>query len=269
MNPILLAAGRQLTAGIILLPLCIREIRRDPDFHWKNLLSPLIPGVLLGIHFITWIGGARLIPAANATLIVNLTPAVTPFLLFFMAREKVNKWEGLGSILAIGGSIVLALSDMKLNREYFTGDLICLASMLTYAIYLVYSKRSMNGIWSYLVPLYLTGGLLCFAASFITTNPFKKTLTSQDWIAILGMGILSTVGGHSIMNWAMKHLRGQLVSLFHTTQFIFAGILGLMFFGEIPKWNFLLAGFIIITGLLLPLILSGPHKEEYPQPQKH
>jgi drug/metabolite transporter (DMT)-like permease len=269
MNPLLLASGRQMTAALILLPLFVREIRQDRDFQWKNLLTPIIPGILLGIHFITWNMGARMIPGANATLIVTLTPAVTPFFLLILAGERVTKWEGWGSLLAILGSIILAMSDLKLNREFFTGDLLCLISMVTFSIYMVFSKRYMKGIWTYLVPLYFTGGIFCFLASLMGGNPWQEGLTNQDWIAILGLGLVCTVGSHSIMNWAMKHIRGQIVSLFHTTQFLYAGIIGLIFFGELPEWNFLLAALIILTGLILPIVFSVPRKVVYPPRLKH
>lgn len=254
MNPLLLASGRQLTAALVLLPLFFKEMKQNKDFRPGDLKISLIPGVLLGIHFITWITGARMIPGANATLIVNLTPAVTPLLLYFLTRERTNRQEGIGSVLALSGSFVLAFSDLALNRDYFLGDLICFVSMLTLAAYLVFSKRSMKGIWTYLVPLYLTGGTVCFLASFFTTNPFRESLTRADWIAILGMGIVSTLGGHSIINWAMKHLRGQIVSLFHNTQFIYAGLIGFFVFKEIPRGNFFVAAVLIILGLIYPLL---------------
>ncbi|MCU0787405.1 MAG: DMT family transporter [Verrucomicrobia bacterium] len=41
--------------------------------------------MLLAVHFISWIAGARMTPGANASLLVNMTPAVMPFVLYLLA----------------------------------------------------------------------------------------------------------------------------------------------------------------------------------------
>jgi drug/metabolite transporter (DMT)-like permease len=258
MNPLLLSGGRLLTATIFLLPLAIKEYRDTGDkFRLSDILPSLIPGILLGFHFMTWITGARMIPSANATLIVNLTPAAMPFLLLFLTHERITLPEALGTVLVLGGSFILAYTDLKLEGDFFKGDLICFISMLAMAAYPVFSKKSMKGTFSYLVPLYFIAGIICLLTAFITGVPFNEAVTIHDWIAILGMGIISTLGGHSIINWAMKHMRGQVVSLFHTTQFFFAGIIGYTAFQEIPDKRFFFAALIIISGLIISIMSRG------------
>ena len=271
LEPVLLASYRLLTASLCLLPFFLREFKeKRADLRWYDLLIPCIPGVLLAIHFTTWITGARYIPSAHSTLIVNLTPAVTPLLLLLITGERMNRKEGAGSLLVLCGSFLMVYGDFHLDRAYLKGDVFCFFSMVTLATYLVFSKRSMKGIWTYLFPLYLTGGLLCFGLSFIFINPFETVLARQDIIAVAGLGIVCTVGGHSIMNWAMKKMRGQLVSLFNTTQFLYAGIMGYLFFGEIPRANFLMSGSVIVLGLIVSTVIpGGPRKAESPPPRKH
>lgn len=266
LDPILLASFRLLTAALFLFPLFLRELKSTPEpFTLKELLMPGIPGILLSLHFMTWITGARLIPSAHSTLIVNLTPALTPLFLLILTGERLRKQEGLGSIIVLSGSFLMVRNDFHLDPVYFKGDILCLISMITLASYLVFSKRFMKGLWTYLFPLYLIGGLICFLFALTRINPFAVVPTRGDIIAVFGLGIVCTIGGHSIMNWAMKKMRGQLVSLFNTTQFLFAGIMGYFIFREVPRGNFLLASAVIIAGLIISVLTpDGLRRAESP-----
>ncbi|MDC7220984.1 MAG: DMT family transporter [Spirochaetales bacterium] len=261
MNPMILSGARLLLASLLLLPLAMREYRDSGEpFRFKDVIPSLFPGLLLGFHFITWITGGRMIPSANATLIVNLTPAAMPFFLFLLTHERINRSEALGTGLVLMGSFILAYTDLQLGGDYFKGDMILFVSMLAMAAYPVFSKRSMKGTFSYLVPLYLTGSLLCFLTALLTGVDFTAPMTVNDWIALFGLGVVCTVGGHSIMNWSMKHMRGQIVSLFHTTQFFFAGIIGYIAFKEIPGRNFFISTVVILCGLIISITARSRRK---------
>src|SRR5690554_3403676 len=81
MQPITLSAFRLLVATIFLLPVFLRDYRRHKEqVTRKTLLASVWPAVMLYFHFISWLTGARLTPAVNASLIVNLVPLVMPAL---------------------------------------------------------------------------------------------------------------------------------------------------------------------------------------------
>jgi len=266
MHPIMLASFRMLLSALVLLPFYIKETHRPEEssrpFAWKDVKKAIIPGVLLGVHFISWIYGARMIPAANASLLVNLTPMVTPFILFFMVQEKVNRGEIAGSLIALAGCTYLALGDFSVKPEYFLGDMVTIGAMLAFALYQVIAKKHMTGLWRYLMPLYLTGGLFCFLVGCFITDPFASW-TWSDLISVIGLGLICTIGGHSIFNASMKTLRGQVVSVFHTSQFIYAGIMGYFILHEIPSKKLLIAAPLLVSGVIITVL---SHKQEKPIP---
>ena len=54
-------------------------------------------------------------------------------------------------------------------------------------------------------------------------------------IAIGGVFMLvPTIIGHSILNYSMKHLRGQVVSILNVLQFVSAGIMAYFIRDEVP-----------------------------------
>ena len=71
--PVMLAAYRLLMTCLLISPLFIRDYRRYHRGELKALFRSAIgPGVVLGVHFIGWVFGARMTTGANATLIVSL-----------------------------------------------------------------------------------------------------------------------------------------------------------------------------------------------------
>ena len=252
-DPVVLSAYRQLLAAFILLPLFIKDLKKQKKaFHLSQIYPSLIPGVFLGFHFISWILGARLVPGAHATLLTTMTPLVMPFVMYFLIRERITLIEGIGSLLSVGGAYYLGARDYKFASEYLMGDLLCFLSMIFLTLYLALARRNRKntGFWFYMIPLYLTGGVICTAIALIRGADFRVQ-TNGDWISILGLTIICTVAGHSINNFGMRKIRGQLVSLLNLTQTFFAAILCFLIFGEIPPVYFYPAAVLILSGPLL------------------
>jgi drug/metabolite transporter (DMT)-like permease len=210
---------------------------------------------VLALHFITWAVGARRTPAVNATLIVNMVPVVTPFLLVAFANESPNRSERLGTLFAISGVLLLAGFDFQFNRVYFQGDAICLISMVLFAVYLVMGRRNRNfpSLWLYLVPLYTAAAIFCLVISLFGVGPLQESYPMREVVLLLGLGIVPTVLGHSILNDAMKHFRGQVVSIVNLAQAVFAGVLAFFLLGEMPEIVFYPACGLMGFGAFLAL----------------
>ena len=158
-NETLLAAYRQLLAALLLTPLFIAEYRKHRATgaigSWRDLTVTIVPGIALGVHFLSWNYGVRLTDVVNSTLIVNLTPIALPFLLYFLLGEALNRRELWGTSLTLGGMALLLIAEFRLDTGKFRGDLICLASMLLYGYYLVMARKNRRfpSIWLYIAPL--------------------------------------------------------------------------------------------------------------------
>ena len=164
LDPILLAGYRLFVASLIMMPFYFRDLKKE-EKKVKDTFYAFWPGLVLSLHFISWVIGCRMTYAANATLIVNMVPAVMPFILYFMIKEVLTKNEVFGSLCAVSGIVFLMITDFKINEQHFRGDLICLGSMILFALYLVMSRkyRGKGSIWLYTVPLYFSAGIICFA----------------------------------------------------------------------------------------------------------
>ncbi len=260
-QPLLVASYRLLVAGVVLFPFFLRDLGRyDGSYGRQQLGWVILPALALAFHLGTWVVGARMTQTANAVLIANLTPVAMPFFVWIFYREKINRRELAGTLLAIIGLIWMTGETFLISRTDFVGDLICFISMLGFAMYLALGRRNSGRIslWLYMVPLYLIAGVLCLLAACFFVNPLKA-YTLNNVLLILGLTIFPTVIGHTVLNFSLKYFRGQVVSVANLGQILFGTLLGYLIFGDVPRGSFYAAGVLIIIGILVVLQGSQQH----------
>lgn len=256
--PLLIAAYRLFVAALLLTPLFLREVRRsETPYTWKQVSWSAVPALALAVHFMSWVIGARMTTASNASLLVNMLPVALPFFLWVFYRERVTSVEITGSGIAVSGVLLLSGASFRLSMQTFVGDMICLGSMLAFAVYMALGRMNSGRIslFTYLVPLYWMAGILCFVSAAFFINPIKP-YTLANILYIFGLGIIPTVIGHSILNYSLKYFRGQVVGIANLGQVIFAMLMGIVFFREIPTPVYFAAAVLILGGILYVMLFD-------------
>jgi len=254
--PVMLAAWRVLLATLMLSPAYLLARRRYGDGKMVEVLQrSLLPGIVLSAHFVTWVIGARLSLGANATIIVNLVPLAMPILLWLMFGEGMQRREWLATALAVAGLAVLAFDNLKLEAGHMLGDAVCLLSMFLFAFYLTLARRHARvaSLWLYVVPVYaVAGASSLLAAPFF--GPIAPSLELHNVTMVVGLAAVSTVIGHSALNFSMQHMRGQTVGVMTLAQFIVAGIIAYFLYAEVPSLLFYVASALMVTGMGMVVI---------------
>jgi len=249
-SALLLPAIRLVLASLFLSPLFFRALRKHP-YTWGHVRRSLIPG-------------ARMTGAANAVLLVTMLPAIMPLVMWLLVKELLTRRELLGTALCLTGVFILSYEGLRVSMATFLGDMVCFGSMIFYAFYLGLGRKNNDfaDLWLYVVPIYFFAGLMCYAITAAASEPLLPA-NAYEWGLVLGLTILPTVTGHTIMNYSMQTLRGQIVSIFSLTQFIFAAILAYFILGEVPHWQFYVAVVFVLAGALT-VIFHAPQvaKEE-------
>lgn len=257
--PILIAAIRLLLAVVFLAPVFLRDLRAHRGAYTRaHFQRTWLPALALALHLMSWTFGARMTLAAQATLIVNLVPIAIPFFLHALVGEKINRAEILGTAIAVGSVVLLTAHDAFRGHIDGWGNLVCFGSLLLFAWYLALGRRNRDfpSLWLYVVPLYFQAGLICLVCSLPWLGSFPAAST-REWSILIGMTLVPTVIGHSLLNLALRALRGQIVSLANVAQFVFATVMAFFLFGEHPTLSFYLASACVVAGIAL-VIFSAP-----------
>jgi len=255
-NPYLLAAYRLLIASVFMLPIFLREKNSYTlPYGIRQVRWSIIPGLLLGLHFITWNMGVALTPVANASLIVNTTPAVMPFFLWIFFRERINRIEVLGTLLALTGLLVLGFTRFDISDPSFRGHALTFISMLFLAAYMALGRKNSGRLplWLYMWPLYLSAGIFCLLFALPFVNPIKS-YSLTNILLFFGLAIIPTFGGHTLLNYSLKNFRGQVVSVANLSQIIFSALMGYLLLQEVPSSLFYLTAIFILAGVIIVLL---------------
>jgi drug/metabolite transporter (DMT)-like permease len=258
-QPVVLAALRLLIAALIMAPIAWREYRRhEAAFDRSHLRRTLLPSVVFALHMITWSIGARMTIVAQASLLVNFAPVAIPFFLHWLAGERINRAEIIGTVIALAGILVLSLRDALAGGGSIWGNVVCFISMLLFACYLALGRKNRDfpSIWLYMVPVYAQAGVICAVFAL----PWWRTFAVHDrheWLLMLGLALLPTIIGHSVLNGSMRRLRGQIVSLCNVGQFIFAGIMAWFLFHQAPPGSFYFASSLVVAGVAI-VVFAAP-----------
>lgn len=258
-DPVVLSSLRLLLAGLLLAPVFILEWRRHRGaFTRRHWLRTLPPSLLLAVHFSSWAYGARLTLTAQASLIVNLVPIAMPFFLYWLVRERLNRTEIAGTALALGGVALLTAHDAFAGGGDLRGNLICFGSMLLVTWYVALGRRNRDfpSLWLYVVPIYFQAGLICLVAALPALGQFSAG-SGREWLLILGLTCVPTILGHTLLNYAVRHLRGQVVGLANAAQFIFPVALAYVLFRERPAPVFYASAAIVLAGIAV-VVFSAP-----------
>ncbi len=249
----LLAMYRLLFAVALLAPIFLFALRQHRDaLTARRFLRCVPPGLLLAVHFISWAWGSRLTQVANASLIINLTPAIMPFLARFLIREEVTRREALGTLVALSGVAALSVDALQFDPQYFWGNAICFGSMITFAAYLALGRinRDFPSVWLYMVPIYAIAASACLLFSLV----FLDTLALSAWSEagwMLAMAILPTILGHIALNHSLRTVPAQTLAVVNLHQFVFAGLMGWLIFREAPRPVFYLAAALCVSGAII------------------
>lgn len=244
---------RVLIAALLLLPyelLCNREELLAIDK--KLLLLCLLSGCFLGLHFTCYFESIRYTSIASAVALVDTEVFFVAFMMFFIFRERIPGKAWIGIVLTFSGSLLIAMSDARGGDHILLGDLIALAGAACMAIYTMIGRACRKSLTTttYTFFVYTSAALTVLIILVCTKTPLFG-YGAINWLCALGMAVFCTLLGHSVFSWGLKYESPAFISTAKLLEPVFAGILGVLLFKEIPKMQVIIGGCIIILGVYI------------------
>lgn len=261
------AALRNVFATILLAPFAWVKIRHEVlAFSRKDYLLIGGAGVVLGLHFITWIESLYHTSVASGSVLVAITPIFLGILGFLFLRERLNILMVLSICVAVSGAILISIGTGSENvavaePNALFGNSLALTAALFYSIYLLIGRVVRQGTsWlGYVFPLY-------FVVS-ITTVIFALSqgvsLLGYDWTvyALCGaMAVGPSIIGHGSFNFAVKYLRAAILGVLGLLEPVIASLFAYFLFGEKPA-VLAMMGMSLVLGSVVWAVLLEREKQ--------
>jgi drug/metabolite transporter (DMT)-like permease len=245
-------------ATVLLAPWVVRDARRGALPRGRKQIGlVLVSGVFLAGHFLLWTASLNYTSVAASVLLVSLHPIIVSPLGKRLLGERVSRQMLAGVGLALAGTIVTCAGDFRVDSSAFGGDLLAIAGGLCLAGYLLIGRsvRADLGVAGYSAIVY---AVVCVIAALTALLDCVAHLPSpRVALACFGLALVCTIGGHTVYNWALRHVPVLLVSVSFLGEPPLTAVLALLILASVPSLATVLGGVLILAGLALALVEPG------------
>ena len=224
---LLVLAIRILIAFTALLPLAWKKGFRLHNLFTKRSFLYGIYGY--GGNLVLLTLGLKTCTANISAIIHGLFPVFMIILGYTMLNEAVTKNKVLGIMFSVVGVIIVSIGDLSQNSgTTIIGILLVTISVLTWAYYSVYAKKTAEGMDTFVL------SEICFGTGFLCVLPF--TILEQFFVtfsmpepkalvSLLYLGIMSGMVGILLWNYGLKKVDSTVSGIY----FNLMPVIGLFF----------------------------------------
>lgn len=255
-NAIALAAARMLFASLTAWVITLGGTKAQVATNRRASLLVVLAGVALAAHFAFWTVAVRTTTVAHATVLVSMHPVVVAAGARLVFRERLSFVTSIGLALALLGAVLLALGGSSAGRApVAAGNALAIAGAAALAVYLLAGRHVRQSVapWRYSALVYSVAALtlLPFAAPSVIATGIPQ---SDLWIAA-ALALVCTIGGHSLVSWALRDLPAVEVSAAILGEPVFATLLAIPLFGEVPTLLTAVGGVLVVVALAAPALM--------------
>ncbi len=216
----------------------------------KDWLLSILSGLALALHFILWFESLKHTSVSSSTTLVctEVVWVSLGWCIFMGGKLRPKAVAAIGAALL--GSVLIALADTSAGQAHLYGDLLSLASAVAVAVYMLLGravqKRLSTSVYTYIVYFACLAGLLAVCGIY------GFDLFAHSWVTPavgLALAVFSTILGHSVFSWCLRHFSPSFVSASKLCEPVVAALLAIPLFGEYPGWLQLLGGAVILVGV--------------------
>jgi drug/metabolite transporter (DMT)-like permease len=243
--------------AMILLALSSHNLRRL-DRHDLMLVS--VAGAFLSLHFATFIFAVKETTVANATFLVNTGPVMLAILSPIVIKERTTPREVIGVLVATLGILLVAYAGNDF-RTFGLGDISAIAAALLVAVYSLVGRYLRTGGVStqcYTSYVYAAATLVSLVMTQLLGGGTFRSYNAVNMLAILGLGIIPTLVGHSLYNYSLGSVKVVTANLFPLLEPVIASILAVLLFSEVPTLV-QIGGYSLIL-IAVAIVVSGLRK---------
>ncbi|MES0873893.1 DMT family transporter [Sinimarinibacterium thermocellulolyticum] len=211
-----------------------------------------LAGLFFAGDLAVWHQAIEFTSVANATLLANVAPVFVALAMWTLYGERISGRFALGLLLALAGAACLVADSLGISRQTAFGDLLGVIAAMFYAGYLIGVSRQRRVFDTVQVMFWTT------AAGAVVTLPLAVALgetlwpaSTREWGLLVGLALLSHVGGQGLIAYALAHLPAAFSSVSLLLQPVAASLFAWLLLAEAFGPLQALGGAIVLGGIVL------------------
>ena len=260
---------------VILVNALVGKLRGRPLFTFSLRGKPVYQLLLLGIvqpvaYFIFENYGILYTSSAVAGTIISAVPVCCILMDVLVLHEKVTLKQVLCAVCAIGGVALISAGGAVMVSAL--GMLFLLLTMLSDTLYygISHSAAKLFTPFEMTYVMFVVGMVVFIPVALLhaggLTSPMilEPLQDGQFWLAVLYLGLLSSVMAYGLLNFANSHLSVSETSLFSNVTTVVSVLAGVVLLKEpFSVWQML--GVVIILVCVFVANVSGKETGSHSQ----
>ncbi len=216
----------------------------------KDYLALGLAGLLFAADLSLWHWSLQFTSIANSTLLANCAPIFVTVGARVLWAEKISTRFVLGTVLGLAGALLLVADSFHLSPKHFLGDMIAILAATFYAGYQL-SVKFLRRKFSPPTIMAWSGLVSCPAFLLLAVVSKEKLVATQSkgWWVLVGLALISHVGGQTLIAFAFGHLRAGFSSLGLLLQPVVAGLLAWGLLHEPLSGRQMAGGLMVLAGI--------------------
>ena len=253
-----IAFWRNAMAAGVLLPVallrCRSELRSLDRREWR---LAALAGVLLALHFATWIPSLSFTSVASATALVATQP-VWAALLSGLRGVPVGRAVWAGIAVAMSGALLLTGADLQVSGRALIGDGLALLGGAFAAMYMTAGSEVRRSVstTTYTALCYSTTALVLLVVCLVGGQSLSG-YDAEDWLRLVALTAGAQLLGHSLFNRVLKTTSPTVVSLSILLEIPGAALIAAVFLDQRPPLLAIPAAVLLVSGLGLVIRASS------------
>jgi drug/metabolite transporter (DMT)-like permease len=251
--PQVIATYRLGITVLILTPAFIKRARCERDWlNGNTLILCIASGVFLAFHFHTWFVSLRHTTVAASTILVNIHPLFIVLGSLLILGERVERRTLPFIGMTVLGSIFISLGDWNRGGQSLFGDSMAVLGALCVSGYILIGRvvRQRMSLPLYTFTVYGSSTVVLLLVDLLTGAPLFP-YPPREFLIFAALALVCTIGGHTLLNWALRYVEPSFVSTAVLGEPVFASLMALLVFSEVPSWYVLAGGAVVIAGIYL------------------
>ncbi len=248
---LVIAAWRVGLAALLVAPAALAFGHRRPGGTRADVALAIGAGMLLSVHFATWIASLEHLPVAQSVLLVTTAPVWVAVIGWLTGRDRPGPatWVSVG--LVVCGSAVLAGGDLASGGPNI-GHALALAGAVAMAGYLLLARGAQRSLpfLPYVAIAYGSAAVTLWVATLLSGLQWHG-FAGGTWAALAGMALVSQLLGHSGYNWSLRHLKPAFVAVTLAGEPLLAGLFAWLLLGEAVTAATAAGGALVLAGIVI------------------
>jgi len=251
------ALYRVLFTTLPLLPVAAwRHRAAFTQIDHREAIGASAAGVALAVHFASWFESLAWTSVAASVTVVQSQPIFVALGAWAVLRERVSARVIAGIAVAVGGMVTMSVGDLLtgvlVGPAPLYGNALAVVGAVTAAGYVLAGRslRQRLALIPYVVVVYSVCTVTLFGVVVAQGAPLFA-YPPREWAVFLGLAVGPGLCGHTVLNWALGHLRSSVVSVSLLGEPVGATILAAVILGEIPTSLTVGGGGVVLIGILL------------------